>query len=246
MAEWLRRSAASGMYAHSPIPLETGSRGFDSLSPLFIDFMNKWERIYKEEGDFFKEPSIEAVKAVNFFKSEGLKKILDLGCGTGRHTKLIKEAGMDTYGCDISSEGVKKTKEKAHDCDVRICDMKSLPYDDGFFDGVFSVNVLEHGVPDEIRLAINEAFRVLRKGGVLFAKVLSTEHWKYKTGTELEPFTKKDTGGFDADIHHFFTEKTMHDFFKDFDIIKIYIVKNESETDPREKAANWIIYARKK
>ncbi len=207
--------------------------------------MNKWERIYKEQGSYFKEPNQEAVKAVEFFSREGLKKVLDLGCGSGRHTLLMKNAGLQVYGCDISEEGVKLTREKAPKCDLRVCDMKSLPYDDGFFDAVFSTNVLEHGTPDEIKKAIGEVFRVIRNGGVLFAKVLSTKHWKYETGSEICPFTKKDTEGVDGDTHYFFTEKTIREFFGSFEIMRLYEVENESETDAGKDAAGWIIYARK-
>ncbi len=207
--------------------------------------MNKWERIYKEQGDFFKEPNIETIKAIRFLKNEGLKKILDLGCGTGRHTKLMKDEGFDVYGCDMSLEGVRITREKVPGCDIRICDMKNLPYEDSFFDGILSINVIEHGTSDEVKTAISEAFRVLRKKGVIVVKVISTEHWKFETGEEVEPFTKRDTDGVDVDTHHFFTEKSMREFFRDFDIINLYLVRNESETDAGKEAAGWILYARK-
>ena len=35
---------------------------------------------------------------------------LDIGVGGGRHTRLLCEMGFDTFGIDISAEGLKQTE----------------------------------------------------------------------------------------------------------------------------------------
>ncbi len=48
--------------------------------------MKDWDSLYKKRGILQKEPTKDVIEAVNFFKHEKLRRILDLGCGTGRHT----------------------------------------------------------------------------------------------------------------------------------------------------------------
>ena len=61
--------------------------------------MRDWDSLYKEQGVVQKEPSVRAIEAAAFFGQEGLKTILDLGCGTGRHTHLLLQAGISNLKC---------------------------------------------------------------------------------------------------------------------------------------------------
>ncbi len=52
--------------------------------------MNQWNEIYKKEGTNYGyynilEPHKDMPKVARFFKKQGVKKVLDLGCGAGRN-----------------------------------------------------------------------------------------------------------------------------------------------------------------
>ena len=48
--------------------------------------MGDWESIFKQQGKVFIKPQEDIKKVIKFFKKEGVRRVLDLGCGSGRHT----------------------------------------------------------------------------------------------------------------------------------------------------------------
>ena len=98
--------------------------------------MKDWNSLYKEKGTVQKEPSKKVIKAVNFFKKEKVKRILDFGCGTGRHTTYLLKEGFEVYGCDTSDRALEIIKEILKNIKFKKCDMTSLPYEDKSFDGI--------------------------------------------------------------------------------------------------------------
>ena len=217
------------------------------ISNFIFDYIMKdWNSLYKEKGIVEEEPSKRVIEAVNFFKQQRLKRILDLGCGTGRHTVYLLKQGFHVYGCDSSESALKISSEILTEVDFKQCDMISLPYKDEFFDGILCNFVIEHGKIAKIKKAISEMYRVLRKRGVLFLRVPSTKHPEYLTGKEIEPNTKIDIDSIDGDMpHHYFTEEEMREFFREYEIIKLEHFEGASEYNPTKKSAFWEIYARR-
>ena len=96
-------------------------------------------------------------------------RILDAGCGTGAMLDEFKKWGdVELTGLDISDEAIRYTRTRGHDNLVQ-GDLSGLPFPDGSFDMVTSLDVIEH-VPDDQR-AIHELARVLAPGGVLVTTV---------------------------------------------------------------------------
>ncbi|MGC8662497.1 MAG: class I SAM-dependent methyltransferase [Candidatus Micrarchaeia archaeon] len=81
------------------------------------------------------------------FKRHKIIKVLDLGCGAGRHTYLLAKAGFKVYRFDISSKALQINRKilkkyKIH-AKLRLWDMlKPWPYKRGFFDAVFASRVM--------------------------------------------------------------------------------------------------------
>jgi SAM-dependent methyltransferase len=82
--------------------------------------------------------------------------VLDLGCGVGHSFHLL--APRETVGVDIDPEAL-----AGQDRRTVVADMRELPFPDGSFASVLSVQSLEH-VPDPERV-VAEAGRVLEPGG---------------------------------------------------------------------------------
>jgi len=90
-------------------------------------------------------------------------KILNLGAGTGEDLEILNKFG-DVYVIDINKKALDLIKEGQY-VEKKVCDACNLIYSDNFFDVVISLNVFEH--IDKDRLAIKEAYRVLKKRGYL-------------------------------------------------------------------------------
>lgn len=84
-------------------------------------------------------------------------RVLDLGCGVGHSYHLL--GGRETIGVDIEPEALRGQERETH-----VADMRDLPFDDGAFPSVLSVQSLEH-VPDPERV-LDEVARVLEPEGV--------------------------------------------------------------------------------
>ena len=97
-----------------------------------------------------------------FGKIKG-KKILDIGCGSGRNMKWLESVGATVTGVDLSPELVKATRKLG--LDVVEGDATKLPFKDNTFDVVYSLGVVEHF--EETEKAVKEHVRVCKKGGTI-------------------------------------------------------------------------------
>ena len=104
------------------------------------------------------------------------ERLLDLGCGAGRHAFAAVERGAVVTAVDADDtevKGVAAMFEALVDAPGRgsalTGDALRLPFPDGVFDRVVAAEVLEHIPPDTD--AIAELVRVLRPGGTIAVTV---------------------------------------------------------------------------
>jgi len=138
--------------------------------------MKQWNKIFKKIGKVFIEPQEDIPKIVRLFEKKGVKRILDLGCGTGRHVVYLAKNGFDVYGIDIAEDGIKIAKKWLKENNLK-ANLKvgsiyqKLPYKDNFFDAVISTNTIHHERIKNIRKVIKEIERILKPRGLIFITV---------------------------------------------------------------------------
>lgn len=188
--------------------------------------MNKdtWMYWYPRKEGIIDEdmPKIEKI-----FRNDGVSKILDLGCGTGRHTIYFAEKGFDVYGFDFSSNAIQRSKERLKDRNLSahliVWDMsKKFPYKNEFFDAVIAIRVIHHAPMRVIKHVISEVNRITKKEGYFYAQVPTLErNLKYERlgekGKLIEPGTRVPLEGPEKGIpHHGFTEQELLELLKSF------------------------------
>jgi cyclopropane fatty-acyl-phospholipid synthase-like methyltransferase len=189
-----------------------------------------WDKIFKQQGRVFTEPHEAMPGIVRLLKKAQAQTLLDLGCGSGRHTVYLARQGFSVYGLDNAPQGIALTRQWLADeglqADLQLHSMAdSLPYADAFFDGVVSVQVIHHATLATIRGIVHEIFRVLKKGGLLFVTVATLRHNRVPY-EELEPNTFVPLVGPEKGLpHHFFTPEALRELFGDFEISGMHLDK---------------------
>ena len=97
-------------------------------------------------------------------------KILEVGCGSGHFTNMIKKyyPTCDVFGIDLDNNHIQFAKNESKrlniDVNYQVADVSHLPFEDNSFDIVFSHTLIEHLPFADF---IKEQKRVLKKGGKL-------------------------------------------------------------------------------
>ncbi|HWE63320.1 MAG TPA: class I SAM-dependent methyltransferase [Chloroflexota bacterium] len=145
-------------------------------------------------------------RAVGLLPTAG--RVLDLGCAFGYGTRMLARTHQ-AYGLDASPRFIARARRAAPEIPFALAPAEALPYEDGFFDGVLLLDVLEHVRREERVLA--EVYRVLRPGGML---VLSVPHrgalawldslniWDFYAGGGSHPSDEVIPGGYPYHRHY--------------------------------------------
>lgn len=208
--------------------------------------MKQWNEIFKKAGKVFTGIQEDIPKIANIFKKHNVRKILDLGCGSGRHTVYFAKEGFDVFGFDIAEEGINITKSwlKKEDSQANLkvgSIYDKLPYPNDFFDAIVSTSVIHHEKIQNIRKLIKEVRRVLKPKGLIFITVRRRKfRKKWPKFTIIERFRKQKVrykiigprtyvpieGGEKELIHYLFNKKLLKKEFKNFKIYDIWVDSN--------------------
>ena len=91
--------------------------------------------------------------------------VLEIGAGTGDHTKIILDAKVSLTALDISTKSLEVLRLRFPTVTRTVIgDMQHMPFDDGEFDSIISCGSLSYGNPEKVYL---EIYRVLKPGGNL-------------------------------------------------------------------------------
>jgi len=109
-------------------------------------------------------------------------RILDAGCGSGRNIVYFLRQGYEVYAVDADAHSVDSVRSLARivapalpDSNLRVEVVERMSFGDSFADVVINNTVL-HFARDEQHwhAMVNEMWRVLAPGGILFARLATT------------------------------------------------------------------------
>lgn len=89
--------------------------------------------------------------------------ILDLGCGFGSSTKIVRKFNENTIGIDIAYKWLSYAKEENPDLELIFADCENVPLQTDSVDAIISWGLFEFV---DRRATIKEIFRVLKNDGV--------------------------------------------------------------------------------
>lgn len=133
-----------------------------------------YRSIYEKEDDhwwFLGRRKVLSALLDGLERHEDLR-ILDVGCGTGGNFAFLADYG-EVEGCDYSEEAIRFCRLRGGP-PAQVASIYELPYEDGSFDLVTCLDVIEHlrfDLP-----AFKELARVLKTGGHLLATLPAGPH----------------------------------------------------------------------
>jgi cyclopropane fatty-acyl-phospholipid synthase-like methyltransferase len=214
--------------------------------------IEKWNILHSYKRFRPKYPSEHVIRFIftqfprNYDKRNELK-ILDMGCGAGRHTIFLAQEGFKTYACDISEEGTRYLNEELENkklsATVVKSDMENILFPDDFFDGIISYGVFYYNNSKGYRTAVSEMHRVLKKDGKALVFSRTTDDYRYGKGTKIEKNTfvldVADTNEKNMKIH-FLDHDEIYEMFSKFK--NITVEKTETTfANMERKDSDWII-----
>lgn len=111
----------------------------------------------------------ETIEQLKKYPIEKGKRVLEVGCGTGRTACYLAEQGLDVTAIDIRSEMITKAKIRAEKQGVGvnflIGDVCQLPFEADTFDVVLVESVTNFA---DAQKAVSEYYRVLKSEGKLY------------------------------------------------------------------------------
>lgn len=168
-----------------------------------------WDKSYEKRDNFVFYPHEEVIRFVSKFirKRVGLAefsdaapdsaqgRVLDLGCGIGRHVVYCHDMGLEAYGVDLSDAAIKVAREwggqeglPEPEARLRQGDIRHLPWGEGFFRYAVSHGVLDSMPFEFARAACVELARVMSIGGLFYCDLISgddSKHAREFSGEEI-------------------------------------------------------------
>jgi ubiquinone/menaquinone biosynthesis C-methylase UbiE len=124
--------------------------------------------------------------------------VLDLACGSGRHSIALNADGYMMAGLDVSRKLLKIAKQRSKDISVVLGDVRFLPFKNSTFVAVVSVDTSFGYLPSESddKVSLSEVQRVLSKMGLFVIDVFNQEYLDLKYKVQNKSTKEKDYPSF--------------------------------------------------
>ncbi|OPL08967.1 MAG: hypothetical protein AVO33_08640 [delta proteobacterium ML8_F1] len=158
---------------------------YEALSRIYDEYMSEYDYAGVLE------------RVLPLFKARGVKRVMDLGCGTGTGSLMLYEAGLSVSALDISPGMLAKAKDKALEKNYRIefyqGDMKDFELNRTFDAMVSLTDGFNYLLTEEdVRRALRSIRKHLHPGGWLFFDMSTIYKFKEVIGERTFAQTGED------------------------------------------------------
>jgi SAM-dependent methyltransferase len=158
-----RRRSSKSVYVDDPDGncVELWTEDVARYVPHFDRTAAAWDASYDSrttKGHYQRARLEAAVRLVG----EGPGSLLEIGAGSGRLLAALAERGWDVTGIDAAPRMLELARARVPAAKLDVARAEELPFEDGAFDVVVAIGVLEFA---DLEAALRELVRVLRPGG---------------------------------------------------------------------------------
>jgi ubiquinone/menaquinone biosynthesis C-methylase UbiE len=134
--------------------IEAVKQYYDDLAPTYDG--NRFENSY---GKFIHEQERTFLEPILSRKTKA--KVLDLGCGTGRFLEFAN------HGVDLSPKMIEVAQSKFPNTEIREGSVSSIPFDNDYFDIIYSLHVIMHLDSKITADFLTESYKKTNQNGLL-------------------------------------------------------------------------------
>lgn len=171
-------------------------------------------------------------------------KAIDIGCGSGRHLRLLAEFGVQSItGTDYAPNSLELARRMPHSQLVN-CDTAHLPFPDESFDIAIAWGSLHYGSKADTAQQIDEIFRVLRSGGILFGTLRSIRD-THAAGSRHGAEDCASVADIAGATMCFFTEEELCALFSAFSNFSYGLMERTPLDERDRRVSHWYYQARR-
>lgn len=137
-------------------------------------YARTYDAVYRDKG--YAAESTVLIDAFERYSPRPVRRVLDLGCGTGGHALVLEKSGYEVVGVDRSDAMLAEARRKAQHRGQRIKwilgDIRSLELNETFDAAIMMFAVLGYQTDDgDVRATLRSARAHLLPGGILACDV---------------------------------------------------------------------------
>ena len=147
----------------------------DFTEEIIYQWHKKWSSENLQRAiENCKKDSIILPYILKYLPKNGI--ILEAGCGLGQWVVYLSGLGYNIVGVEIVPYCIEICKTYFPNVDIRVGDVRNLPFPDAYFDGYISIGVIEHMIEGP-ESTLKEMWRVLKPGGIAILTVPSFNYF---------------------------------------------------------------------
>ena len=168
-----------------------------------------WDARYADALLYGTEPTSLARRLVGLLRAQGVRSILEAGCGSGRDALFYAREGFEVTGTDLSQNALRWAGRRAEAEGLHLNlirdDLAETRLPPGSFDAAVAIHLVHLQPADVRQTMVNQLWRLTRDAGLIVMANYSTSEQGFTTwDTYPEPGTRVDPRGklvhfFDAD-----------------------------------------------
>jgi ubiquinone/menaquinone biosynthesis C-methylase UbiE len=143
---------------------------------LIAEFYDSIGNSYDQAFYFQACDPLYQAEIARFAAGRRLRRVLDLGCGTGKQTILLSPLADEVWAIDLSAKSLGRARDRCAGAGARNVrflhqSIETLPFQDGSVDAIFSYGDVISHVHDAYEQVFRECARVLLPGGLMAFEV---------------------------------------------------------------------------
>nr|WP_058006321.1 class I SAM-dependent methyltransferase [Heyndrickxia oleronia] len=206
--------------------------------------MEFWESSFIDKQTMWGfEPTDSAILIKDFFLGKRVKDILVPGIGYGRNAKVFIENGITVTGIEISKTAIGLARQNGIDNEIFHGSVTDMPYDNKFYDGIFSHALIHLLNEQERKKFIKDCYDQLKPNGYMIFTTVSKKAPMFGKGKQLE----KDYFEIMEGVKMFFYDSdSIKQEFGDYGLVEFFEIDEPNKDMKNKPSINFILVKCKK